>query len=88
MDPARLIFQPKPAYPPLALAAHVEGTVRMEAVIGRDGTIQDLNVISGHTLLVLAAREAVSRWRYQPTLLNGEPVEVVTEIQVSFKLAE
>lgn len=88
VESARLIFQPKPEYPPLAKMARIQGTVRLEAIISRDGTIQDLKVMSGHPLLVKSALEAVQRWRYQPTLLNGEPVEVVTEIDVNFTLAE
>ena len=88
VESARLIFQPKPEYPPLAKMARIQGTVRLEAIISKDGTIQDLKVISGHPLLVKAALEAVQRWRYQPTLLNGDPVEVVTEIDVNFTLAE
>ncbi len=85
---AKLIFQPKPEYPPLAKMARIQGTVRLEAIISKDGTIQDLKVLTGHPLLVKSAIEAVSRWRYQPTLLNGEPVEVVTEVDVNFTLAE
>jgi len=88
VESAKLIFQPKPDYPPLAKMARIQGTVRLEAVISKDGTIQDLKVMNGHPLLVKAALEAVQRWRYQPTLLNGEPVEVVTEIDVNFTLAE
>jgi protein TonB len=88
VDPAKLIFQPKPNYPPLALATRVQGTVRLEAIINRNGQIGELRVLSGHPLLVRAALDAVSRWRYQPTLLNGEPVEVVTEIEVRFSLGE
>jgi protein TonB len=88
VENARLIFQPKPEYPPLAKMARIQGTVRLEAIISKDGTIQDLKVVSGHPLLVKAALEAVQRWRYQPTLLNGEPVEVVTEVDVNFTLAE
>jgi protein TonB len=88
VESAKLIFQPKPEYPPLAKMARIQGTVRLEAIISKDGTIQDLKVVSGHPLLVKAALEAVQRWRYQPTLLNGEPVEVVTEIDVNFTLAE
>ena len=85
---ARLIYQPKPEYPKLATMTRTEGAVEFEAVIGKDGTIEELKVLRGHPLLVKAALEAVRRWRYQPTLLNGEPVEVVTEITVNFKLAE
>ncbi len=88
VEAAKLIFQPKPEYPPLAKMARIQGTVRLEAVMSRDGTIEDLKVLSGHPLLVKVALEAVSRWRYQPTLLNGEPVEVLTEIGVNFYLAE
>ena len=88
VESARLIFQPKPEYPPLAKMARIQGTVRLEAIISKDGTIQDLKVVSGHPLLVKSALEAVQRWRYQPTLLNGDPVEVVTEIDVNFTLAE
>jgi len=88
VESAKLIFQPKPEYPQLAKMARIQGTVRLEAIISKDGTIQDLKVVSGHPLLVKAALEAVQRWRYQPTLLNGEPVEVVTEVDVNFTLAE
>ncbi len=85
---ARLIYQPKPEYPELARMTRTEGAVEFEAVIGKDGTIEELKVLKGHPLLVKAALEAVRQWRYQPTLLNGEPIEVVTEITVTFKLAE
>ncbi len=87
IDPAKLIFQPKPEYPPVARMARIEGTVRLEAVIGTDGRVENLKVLSGHPLFLKAAVDAVSRWRYQPTLLNGEPVEVLTEIDVIFQLA-
>jgi periplasmic protein TonB len=85
---ARLIYQPKPEYPEIAKMTRTEGAVEFEAVIGRDGTIEELKVLRGHPLLVKAALDAVRRWRYQPTLLNGEPIEVQTEITVNFKLAE
>ena len=88
VEDAKVIFQPKAEYPPLAKMARIQGTVRLEAIIGRDGTIQELKFLSGHPLLVEAALEAVQRWRYQPTLLNGEPVEVTTEVDVNFTLAE
>jgi periplasmic protein TonB len=85
---AKLVRQPKPSYPPLAKQARIQGTVRFNAVIGRDGTIQNLTLASGHPLLVPAATEAVRQWVYQPTLLNGEPVEVVTQIDVNFTLSQ
>jgi len=85
---ARIIYQPKPEYPELARMTRTEGDVVFEAVIGKDGTIEGLKVLKGHPLLVKAALDAVRQWRYQPTLLDGEPVEVMTEITVSFKLNE
>ena len=72
---AKLITQPTPVYPALARQARVAGTVRLTAIIGRDGSIRNLQVLSGHPLLTPAALEAVKQWRYQPTLLNNEPVE-------------
>jgi protein TonB len=85
---AKLIRQPKPQYPPLAKQARIQGTVRFNAVIGKDGTIQNLTLVSGHPLLVPSAQEAVRQWVYQPTLLNNEPVEVVTTIDVNFTLSQ
>ena len=84
---ANLIKQPKPVYPPLAKQARIQGTVRFNAIIGKDGTIQQLQMVSGHPLLVPAAQEAVRQWIYRPTLLNGEPVEVQTQIDVNFTLS-
>ena len=85
---AKLIRQPKPVYPPLAKQARISGVVRLNAIIGKDGTIQNLTVASGHPLLVPSAMEAVKQWVYAPTLLNGEPVEVVTQIDVNFTLSQ
>jgi protein TonB len=85
---AKALYQPKPVYPQLAIMARIQGTVVLEAIIGKDGTVQDLKVVSGHPLLVRAAIDAVKTWRYQPTLLSDEPVDVVTEIDVNFILAE
>ena len=86
VEAAKLILQVKPEYPPLAKMARIQGVVRLEAVISTGGTIQNLRVLAGHPLLVKAAIDAVAHWRYQPTLLNGDPVEVVTEINVNFTL--
>jgi len=83
---AKLVFGPRPAYPHTALITRTQGTVRIQAIIGRDGSISNLQVLSGHPLLIEAARQAVQQWRYQPTLLNGEPVEVITEIDVNFTI--
>jgi len=85
---AKLVRQPKPVYPPLAKQARISGTVKLAAVIAKDGSIQDLKVISGHPLLIPAALAAVKQWVYQPTLLNNEPVEVSTQIDVNFTLSQ
>src|SRR5436190_2282000 len=85
---AKLVRQPRPVYPPLAKQARIQGVVKLSAVIGKDGTIQNLTVSTGHPLLVPAALEAVKAWVYQPTLLNGEAVEVVTQIDVNFTLSQ
>ena len=83
---ALLIFGPKPEYPPLARQARISGVVVLDAVIATDGTVLHLQARSGHPLLLRSAVDAVRRWRYQPTRLNGEPVEVATEISVHFML--
>lgn len=85
---ANLIRQVMPQYPPLAKQARIQGTVRFTAIIGKDGHIQNLQLISGHPLLVAAAEQAVQQWVYRPTELNGEPVEVVTTIDVNFTLSQ
>ncbi len=83
---AKLVYGPHPAYPRLAITARSEGVVRLAATIGTDGGIRDLRVVSGPPLLVDAALSAVRQWRYQPTLLNGNAVEVLTEVDVNFTL--
>ncbi len=85
---AKLINQVLPVYPPLARSARIQGTVRLEAIISKEGSIQNLRVLSGPPLLIKAAMDAVLQWRYQPTLLNGEPVEVQTTIDVVFHLGQ
>ena len=81
-----LVHEVKPIYPPLARQARIQGTVMLQAVIGKDGRIENLQMISGHPMLAPAAIEAVRQWRYRPYTLNGEPVEVETEITVNFVL--
>jgi protein TonB len=83
---AALIHQVTPVYPAMAKQARIQGTVRLHAIIAKDGTIQQLEVISGPALLVQNAFDAVKQWRYRPTLLNTEPVEVDTTIDVIFSL--
>ncbi|HEY3625884.1 MAG TPA: energy transducer TonB, partial [Terracidiphilus sp.] len=77
-----------PVYPALAKAAHVEGTVVLQAMISRLGTVENLRVISGHPMLQQAAMDAVHSWRYRPYLLNGQPVEVETTVNVIFKMTQ
>ncbi len=83
---ATLVKRVNPEYPKDAKAAHIQGAVRFTGLLGKDGTVKDLQLISGHPLLVQAAMDAVKHWVYQPTLLNGEAVEVRTEIVVNFRL--
>jgi protein TonB len=83
---AMLINRVQPVYPPLARQTRISGTVKLHAIIGKDGSVQQLEVMSGHPLLVQSALDAVRQWRYKPTLLNGEPVEVDTTIDVIFSL--
>jgi protein TonB len=85
---AKIVHQVTPIYPPLARQARISGIVRLEAVISHSGMIESLQVMSGHPLLTQAALDAVRQWVYQPTLLNGVPVEVLTQIEVNFKLAD
>ena len=82
-----LIYRVQPAYPSLARQARIQGSVQLRAIISRTGTIENLTVLSGHAMLVTAAKEAVKQWRYRPYLLNHEPIEVETEITVNFLLS-
>jgi TonB family protein len=84
---AMLTQQPKPIYPAETKAQRIQGTVRLGAIINRDGTVQTLDLLAGDPLLADAAMSAVKQWVYKPTLLNGEPVEVATEIAVNFTLS-
>jgi protein TonB len=83
---AKLLNKVQPMYPPLARQTRISGTVRLHAIIAKNGTVEQLEVISGHPLLVQAALDAVRQWKYQPTTLNGENVEVDTTIDVIFSL--
>jgi protein TonB len=85
---ANIIHKVQPVYPALARSARIQGNVEFTATISKDGAIENLQLIHGHPLLVNAAREAVLQWRYRPTLLNGQPVEVVTTIVVRFMLSQ
>ena len=81
-----LIKKVQPTYPQNALAMHVEGSVDMLATISKTGSITAVKVVKGEPLLSRAASDAVKQWKYKPYLLNGEPVEIQTEITVNFKL--
>ena len=83
---AALVNKVTPQYPPIAKTAHVAGTVILHAIIAKDGSIQELQYMSGPPLLMKSAMDAVKEWRYKPTMLNGEPVEVDTTISVVFSL--
>jgi protein TonB len=83
---ASILQQTRPLYPPLARQARIQGNVVLHAIIDKDGKVAQLEVISGHPLLVQSALDAVRQWRYKPTLLNGDPVEVDTTITVTFTM--
>lgn len=85
---AKILRKILPSYPPLARAARISGVVQLIGIIARDGTIRNLQVVSGHPLLTRAALEAVQQWVYRPTLLNGEAVEVMAPIDVNFTLGD
>jgi protein TonB len=83
---AEVVHRVEPLYPPLARQARVQGVVELVGVIATDGHLKELRLVSGHPLLAHAALEAVSQWIYRPTTLNGEPVEVIAPITVTFRL--
>jgi len=83
---ARLVHRVEPVYPALARQNRVQGVVQLEGIIGTDGHLREVRVLSGHPFLAKAALEAVSQWVYEPTHLGGKPVEVIAPITVTFKL--
>jgi periplasmic protein TonB len=86
VEAASLVNKVEPQYPPIAKTAHVAGTIVLHAIIGKDGSIRELQFVSGPPLLMKSAMDAVKEWRYKPTMLNGEAVEVDTTIDVVFSL--
>jgi protein TonB len=82
-----LIRKVPPVYPSLARSARIQGSVVVYALISKAGTIENLQVLSGHPMLAGAAIEAIRQWRYRPYILNNEPIEVETQIIVTFSLA-
>jgi protein TonB len=81
-----LLHRVEPLYPIIAQRGHIQGTVQLKAIISRDGTIENLQLVTGHPMLVPAAIDAVKQWRYRPYILNGEPLEVETVVFVNFHL--
>jgi periplasmic protein TonB len=82
-----LVKRVQPNYPPLARQARIQGKVILQAQISKEGNIENLTLVSGHPMLAPAAIEAVKQWKYRPYLLNGEPVEVETQVEVNFTLS-
>jgi protein TonB len=83
---ANILREVTPIYPPIAKTAHIQGTVVLHAIISKDGSIEQLEYVSGPPLLMKNAMDAVRQWRYRPTMLNGEPVEVDTTVSVVFTI--
>ncbi len=88
VESANIVRKVVPVYPPLAKQARIQGTVRFTALIDKDGNVASLQLIEGHPLLVESARQAVQQWQYRPTLMNGEAVEVITQIDVNYTLSQ
>ena len=85
---AHLIRRAEPLYPTLARQSRVQGIVQFTAIISKEGNIENLHLVRGHPLLVKAAEDAVLQWKYRPTMLNGQPVEVITDIIMNFTLTQ
>ena len=85
LSEAQLMKKVEPVYPHIAIVAGISGTVKLHAIIAKDGSVEDLNVVAGHPLLAEAALDAVRQWRYRPYVLNGKPIEVETFITVVFR---
>ena len=86
MEAGRLTKRPNPAYPSNARAQRIQGSIRLQVLIGKDGKIVSLQFLQGTLVFLESTWETVSTWEYNPTLLNGEPVEVIAEINVNYKL--
>ena len=86
LEQSKLIYKVNPVYPPLAVKAHVQGNVILEAIVDEEGSVSTLKVLSGHPLLVDAALQAVRQWKYSPTVLNGEPVSIIATVTVVFRM--
>jgi protein TonB len=87
-SPSQLLRRVDPRYSPAAIAVRAQGDVQLQAIISRQGTVEQLHAISGHPFLIPLAIDAVRQWRYRPFLLNGEPIEVETTVVVHFRLSQ
>jgi len=83
---AMIVSKAPPVYPELAKSARVQGVVHLAVIIAKDGTVQEIHSLGGPAMLIQAAMDAVKQWVYKPTLLNGEPVNVETTVDVNFTL--
>jgi protein TonB len=88
VEAANIVQKVTPIYPAEAKANRVQGSVRFTVIIGKDGRVQNLTLVSGDPVLAQAAKDAVQQWVYKPTLLNGAPVEVMTQVDVNFTLSQ
>ena len=86
MSQGLLIKKVQPSYPPSAIRMKVEGSVQLLATIGKTGNITSVKVMSGEPVLAQAAIDAVKQWKYKPYYLNGDPVEIQTQVTINFKL--
>jgi protein TonB len=86
MPESKIVHKVQPVYPPDALDSHIQGVVRIEVTIGKDGRTESVRLLGGHKLLVHSALQAVKGWTYQPTLVDGAPVRVITRVEVPFVL--
>lgn len=84
--PAQLIQQVQPTYPAQARQARLEGKVAFNITIARDGSVRDIQLVSGHPMLVPAAEQAIRQWRYTPTLLDGRAIDMSTRVEINFAL--
>jgi protein TonB len=87
-NPCHLAYRVEAAYPPEAIEERVQGVVRIQQVVGADGQVRSVKLLSGPALLAPAALEAARYWRYLPALLNGQPVETEQDIEIEFRLPE
>jgi protein TonB len=84
---AKLVSKVQPVYPVEAKQDRIQGIVRFAVIVGKDGAVKNVTLVSGDPLLAEAAKAAVEQWAYRPTLLNGDPIEVVTQVDINFTLA-